>query len=221
MPRGVGGRNPDQASTALPRRAFLLALAALVLAPLTAGEGTFPAMDRIDRLTTLFHRRWACPVLAHLHRDQGAKFITLVNALGASAGSVRQTIDELIDLGWVRRNPGYGHPLRPEYILTRRGERLAPACDRLDLATRSLAVQDVALRKWSMPALYVVGPGPTRFSTVADTLPGITDRAVSLALRDLSTAEMIERRVLAGPPPGSAYGAAPTGEKLLPILDTI
>lgn len=221
MPAGVGEEEAARAAVAIPRRALLLALVSLALAPLTAGERTLPAMDRLDRLAALFHRRWACPALAQLHRDQGAKFVTLVNALGASAGAMRQTIDELIDLGWVRRNPGYGHPLRPEYILTRRGERLAPACDRLDRAMRSIAVQDIALRKWSMPTLYVVGEGPTRFRRVVEALPGITDRAVSLALKDLASAEMITRRVLEGPPPGSAYGAAPPGARLLPILDAI
>ncbi len=178
-------------------------------------------MDRIDRLAALFHRRWACPVLAQLHCTKGAKFISLVHALGANAGAMRQAIDELIDLGWVRRNPGYGHPLRPEYILTRRGERLAPACERLDRALRSLEVHDIALRKWSMPALYVIGDGPTRFTQVAEALPGATDRAVSLSLKDLGGAGLIERRLLDGPPPGSVYGAAPPGARLLPILDAI
>lgn len=222
MPAGVGGEEEEaRAARGVSRRALLLALVSLALAPLTAGERTLPAMDRIDRLAALFHRRWACPVLAQLHREQGAKFITLVNALGASAGAMRQTIDELIDLGWVRGNPGYGHPLRPEYLLTRRGERIAPACDRLDRATRSLAVQDIALRRWSMPALYVIGEGPTRFTQVTDALPGATDRAVSLSLKDLGSAELVERHVLDGPPPGSAYCAAPPGARLLPILDAI
>jgi len=218
---GSADGGADASATALARRSLFAAALGLILLPLLIPGRTFLAMDRIDRLAALFHRRWACPVLAQLHRTEGAKFISLVHALGANAGAVRQTIDELIDLGWVRRNPGYGHPLRPEYLLTRRGERLAPACDRLDRALRTLEVRDVALRKWSMPTLYVIGEGPTRFTQVASALPGATDRAVSLSLKDLGGAELIERHLLDGPPPGSAYCVAAPGARLLPILNAI
>jgi DNA-binding HxlR family transcriptional regulator len=178
-------------------------------------------MDRIDRLMALFRRRWGCPVLAELHRTQGAKFVTLVNRLGSNPGAMRQTLDELLELGWICRNPGYGHPLRPEYLLTRRGERLAPACARLDALFLSLEVRDVALRRWSMPVLYVVGEGPTRFTQVLRALKGVTDRSVSLSLKDLSGAVLVARTLIEGPPPGSVYGATPTGATLLPILDKI
>ncbi len=167
----------------------------------------------------LFRRRWACPVLAALHRAQGAKFVTLVNRLESNQGAIRQTLDTLIELEWVRRNPGYGHPLRPEYILTARGERLAPACDRLDGALAALGVRSVALRKWSMPVLYVVGEGPTRFSQIPRVLRDATDRAVSLTLKELSGAAMVARTLVEGPPPGSVYGATRRGVELLPILD--
>jgi DNA-binding HxlR family transcriptional regulator len=176
-------------------------------------------MDRVDRLIALFRRRWACPVLAELHRAEGAKFVTLVNRLGSNPGAIRQTLDTLIDLDWVRRNPGYGHPLRPEYILTARGERLAPACDRLDGALSSLGLRSAALRKWSMPVLYVVGEGPTRFSQIPRALRDVTDRAVSMALKDLSGATMVARTLIEGPPPGSVYGATDRGVAVLPILD--
>jgi DNA-binding HxlR family transcriptional regulator len=178
-------------------------------------------MDRLDRLTALFRRRWACQVIAELHRTEGAKFVTLVSQLGSSPGAMRQTLDELLDLGWIRRNPGYGHPLRPEYLLTKSGERVAPACARLDDTFESLAVREVAVRKWSMPVLYVVGEGPTRFVEVTRALPGVTDRAVSLSLKGLSSVTMIERRLVTGPPPGCLYAATPRGEEILPILDQV
>ncbi len=203
------------------RRTVLQLLAGLFAGPAPFFSRKIAAMDRLDRLMALFRRRWACPVMAELHRAQGTKFISLVHTLGANAGSVRQTLDELIDLGWIRSNPGYGHPLRPEYILTRRGERLAPTCARLDQAVRQTDSHEIALRKWSMPALYVVGDGPTRFTDVTDALTPATDRAVSIALKDLSSARMIERALLTGPPPGSVYGATAIGGRFLPLLDQI
>lgn len=178
-------------------------------------------MDRIDRLTALFKRRWACPVLAELASSGGAKFITLVNRLGSNPGAMRQTLNDLIDLGWIRRNPGYGHPLRPEYILTPRGERLAHPCAALAQAFRDFEVEDVALRKWSMPVLHVIGEGPTRFSEVARALDGVTDRALSLTLRDLSGVAIVERNLVAGPPVRSTYAASNAGSTLLPILELV
>lgn len=178
-------------------------------------------MDRIDRLAALFRRRWACPVIAELHRAEGAKFVTLTSRLGASAGAMRETLDELVERGWVRRNPGYGHPLRPEYLLTAAGERVGPACADLDGALAAPGVKDVALRRWSMPVLYVVGEGPTRFSDVTHVLEGATDRAVSLALKDLSSVAIVRRELVPGPPIGTSYGATAVGARLLPILDRV
>jgi DNA-binding HxlR family transcriptional regulator len=178
-------------------------------------------MDRIDRLTSLFRRRWGCPIIAELHRTEGAKFVALVHKLQSNPGAMRQALDELIELGWVRRNPGYGHPLRPEYLLTRSGEKIAPACADLDAAIHTLSVEDVALRKWSMPALHAIGEGPTRFTEVVRSLPGATDRAVSLTLKELGHVAIVERRLVTGPPLGSVYAAGAAGVRLLPIIDRL
>lgn len=142
----------------------------------------------------------------------------LVNTLGASEEAVRETLADLMELGWVMPNPGYGHPLRPEYVLTRRGERLAPACIALDDAIETLNLRPVALRRWSMPVLYVVGEGASRFSDIARRLEGITDRALSLTLKDLDAAAVVARRVLDDRPPRSVYEAGDAGRVLWPVL---
>jgi DNA-binding HxlR family transcriptional regulator len=178
-------------------------------------------VQRLDRLISLFHRRWSVPTIAALARAEGDRFVPLVHKLGASPAAVRQTLDDLIDRGWVAPNPGYGHPLRPEYILTGRGQKLAPACLRLDSALSALDLRPVALRKWSMPVLYVVGDAPARFSDIAGRLDGITDRALSLTLRDLGSASVLARQVLDGRPPRSLYAATTMGQELVPILAEI
>src|ERR671932_2722006 len=105
----------------------------------------------IEELIALFHHRWSAAVLAELRRTRGTRFVVLSKSLGVGRESLRRTLDALIELGLVRRNPGYGHPLRPEYLLTRRGERVAERCATL------LALLDgdaeVALKKWSLPVL--------------------------------------------------------------------
>ena len=64
------------------------------------------------RLAALTKHRHAIPIMALLHRGQGAKFVTLVNRTGGSRAAVRQALDHLMSLGWVQRPPGHGHPLR-------------------------------------------------------------------------------------------------------------
>ena len=117
----------------------------------------------LSHLTTLFHRRWAVPVLAELYKDRGAKSITLMHRLGVSRESLRATLDELIEHGWIARNPGYGHLMRPEYLLTRPGEKLGPTCVRLMAVLRRMGIQRIALRKWSMPITLALSGGVDRF----------------------------------------------------------
>ena len=82
----------------------------------------------MSTLVALFHNRWSVPILAELHRHRGSRFVTLSRTLELSRESLRRTLGALIDGGLVGRNPGYGHPLRPEYVLTSAGERIAGAC---------------------------------------------------------------------------------------------
>ena len=109
----------------------------------------------------------------------------------------------------------------PEYILTPAGLAIAPACGRVDTLVRSLDLQGVLFKKWSMPVLYVVGRGPTRFSQVTQTLRDATDRAVAIALKDLSGAGVVDRRVEDGYPPTSAYLASRVGRNLAGMLAEI
>ena len=92
------------------------------------------------------------PILAELHRAAGSRFVPLANRLGFAA-SRQGDARALIAAGLVMRNPGYGHPLRPEYVLTPRGYRIAPACVRLVEALQRLDFEDGGLKKWSIPVL--------------------------------------------------------------------
>jgi DNA-binding HxlR family transcriptional regulator len=174
-------------------------------------------------LLSLFRRRWAAPILGTLHRGEqlsgwpgGAKFVTLCHALQTprepplSPTAVRESLDYLIELGWVERNSGHGHPLRPEYILTRRGEKLAPTCASLDALLTRLNARDIGLRRWSMPVIHVVNSlEPARFNAMAERLDGITDRALSLAIKGLHAHDLIDRRVDAEAfPVATSYGLA-------------
>ena|SRR5215218_2645144 len=163
-------------------------------------------------LIRLFHHRWSAPVLAELERRRGSRFVALSRMLGVGRDSLRRTLDSLIEQGLVERNPGYGHPLRPEYLLTERGRDVARRCGRLLALLNGNA--ELVLRKWSLPVLVVLRQ-PMRFSELRASLPGITGRALAIALKDLQQAGLVERRVDERTyPPSVVYAATTKGGKL-------
>lgn len=176
-----------------------------------------PGKD-LSGLVALFHHRWAVPVLAELHRTSGSKFVTLRRRLGVGRDSLQRTLGALIARGWVMRNPGHGHPLRPEYVLTAAGAKLAPWCARLMRVLARLGVGDVAFRKWSMPVVCAIGRGRRRFSQLRQSLTTATARALALALKDLQQAGLVERVVADDHPPATFYRLTPRGRKLAPLL---
>lgn len=168
---------------------------------------------RAERLAALMHHRWAVPVLAELHRSHGSKFASLLVALGISRESLTRALAALIRDGWVTRNPGYGHPLRPEYLLTRKGRRLASLCCDVEASLHHVAksmaelrqLEDAVLRKWSLPVLFVLAGGTLRFSELRAMLPGTTARALALTLKELESAGLIVREVTNQYPPATLY----------------
>ena len=169
----------------------------------------------IKELIALCHYRWSAPVLAELGRTHGTRFVVLAKHLGVGRTSLRRTLDALVELGLVRRNPGYGHPLRPEYLLTSAGESVAARCERLLAAVDG--TRDVVLRKWSLPVLAALGQR-ARFSELRDALPGVTARALALALKDLERAGLVDRRVEETYPPTAVYAPTLAAARLQRIL---
>ncbi|HKP17629.1 MAG TPA: winged helix-turn-helix transcriptional regulator [Gaiellaceae bacterium] len=164
-------------------------------------------------LVSLFHHRWSPPTLALLAERGGARFVELQRKLGVGADSLRRALHGLIDLGYVRRNPGYGHPLRPEYLVTDAGREAGAACARLLRAGDA----DLLLRKWSVPTLAQLGE-PLRFSELRAALPGVTPRALALALKDLEEARLVRREVVDSRPPSTLYRATARGTRIVRLL---
>lgn len=179
------------------------------------------AAKHIERLVALFHHRWAVAVLAELHRGRGGKYVTLLNRLGISRGALSQTLNHLIDLGLAMRNPGYGHPLRPEYILTPAGKRAGPAFEKLVAALARQDLEPTALRKWAGAALLAIGGGAGRFGEIRAALAGVTDRALTLVLKDLSAADLVERRIVDDFPPTPIYAMTAAGRRLAAALRAV
>ena len=164
-------------------------------------------------LIELFHHRWAPPALALLGERGGARFVELMRRLDVGRESLKRALDALIEQGLVRRNPGYGHPLRPEYVPTARGRAAAA------LARRVLAAGDVAvlLHKWPVPVLQELGDG-RRFSELHAALATVTPRALALALQELEEHRLVRREVLPTRPPSTLYRPAARGRRVQSAL---
>jgi len=138
-----------------------------------------------------------------LHATSGSRSVPLANELGLSRDALRRTLAALIEQGLVMANPGYGHPLRPEYVLTDRGRRVAPICASLLRALREARAEEVGLKKWSVPILAAL-TSERRYGELRRTL-GATPRALTLALKELVRSGLVERRVHDGFPPSTTY----------------
>jgi DNA-binding HxlR family transcriptional regulator len=167
------------------------------------------------RLARLCHHRWTLPVLSALHTGEaGGRVAPLLRRLGVARPSLRRTLDDLVALGLVRWNPGYGHPLRPELLLLGPGRKLAPACAALLAATGEAGARSTLLCKWSLAALAALAAGHERFSALAGALGPVTPRALVLALRRLEGAGLVERAVYDDVPPSVLYRLTPAGRRL-------
>lgn len=174
-------------------------------------------------LIDLVRFRWSIPVLALLVQGTtsvpgkhggGAKFVTLMQRAGVGPESLRRTLDSLIKQGWIRRNPGHGHPMRPEYVLTPRGMNLARAAEGVMAVLLELDVSKAALRKWSLPVTLALSNSGAHFGEIQSDLPMITPRALALTLKELEAAGLVERKVLEEYPPRPRYELSPSGQLL-------
>ncbi len=149
--------------------------------------------------------RWVVPVLADLDAHRGARFVELVHRLALPRDSLARTLDGAITAGWVMRNLGHGHPLRPEYLLTREGARLAAAALAIATAQAQLGLRPGTLTRWGMPLIIAIEAGQTRFNALTQTLAPATPRAISQGLQTLAANDLVARDLVDGWPPASQY----------------
>jgi len=132
----------------------------------------------------------------------------LASTLRVPRDSLSRSLVALEEFRLVERNPGYGHPLRPEYLLTARGTRVAAACSRyLDPLADD---QDLMTRKWTAPVLVCCLAGLRRFNAIRAALD-ITPRALTQAMKQLESSHLIVREVSDGYPPLALYSLSATG----------
>jgi DNA-binding HxlR family transcriptional regulator len=173
-----------------------------------------PSTVSPDLLAALGQHRWMVPLLAELLRSNGARFAELRHRLGLPRDSLVRTIDAAIEAGWAMRNPGYGHPLRPEIVLTPAGQGLAGVALQVAQALAEQGLGPAALSRWSLPLVQAMAGGQERFNELARSLPGASPRALSQALQRLVANDLVGRSVEAGYPPTSRYRLTERGMAL-------
>lgn len=165
-------------------------------------------------LVQLGSHRWLVPLLADLAAHNGARFVELIHRLGLSRDSCARTIEAARAIGWVQRNPGHGHPLRPEYILTEAGTAAAARAASISEVQQEIGLPPGAATRWGLPLVAGIAAGHDRFNALARLLTPATPRALSQGLSALGKHGLVTREILDLRPPASRYDLTENGALL-------
>jgi DNA-binding HxlR family transcriptional regulator len=165
-------------------------------------------------LLQLGSHRWLVPLLVDLAAHRGARYVELLHRLGLSRDSLTRTLNAAAAQGWVQRNPGHGHPLRPEYILTEAGKAAAARAAMIADAQGAIGLPPGGTTRWSLPLVAGIGAGHDRFNALSRLLAPATPRALSQGLAALSEQGLVRREVIDMRPPTSLYGLTGKGRVL-------
>lgn len=172
----------------------------------------------IKILVKLSARAWSLKALALMHSGVPGRQAPLLAASGASRTTFMNSLNHLVELGLLERNPGHGHPLRPEFRLTELGAVIAPVAHRVEAVVSDPPGEALLRKTWTLPVLAVAST-PTPFAAFKRALPQITDRALSGSLRALADQDWVSRTVDTGlHPPRPLYQAVNTGAELNTVL---
>jgi DNA-binding HxlR family transcriptional regulator len=76
-------------------------------------------------------------------------------------------------------------------------------------------------RRWSSGILLAVARGASRFSEIVATVPGLSDRLLAQRLKELDSAGLLEREVVATTPVQVRYRLTARGDDLMRSLQPL
>ena len=76
-------------------------------------------------------------------------------------------------------------------------------------------------RKWTGAILRALMSGCTRFSEIAGTIPGLSDRLLSDRLKELEAEGLVLRTVTPSTPVGITYSLTEKGASLTPVVASL
>lgn len=148
----------------------------------------------IKTLVKITSRAWSLKILALLHEGVAGRQATLLSATQASRTAFAASLAHLVDLGLLERNPGHGHPLRPEFRLTVKGTQIAKIANDIIDAVPPPTETKILRKTWTVPILALTDR-PRHFIDIKSGLPSITDRALSQSLNLLHQKDWLRRDV--------------------------
>ena len=168
----------------------------------------------IALLVNLTSKAWSLKILALLHAGVPGRQAPLIAATQASRTSLASSLGHLVQLGLLEKNPGHGHPLRPEFRLTHTGVIVAAMANRIVEIVPDDDAFAIIRRSWTVPVLAVT-KSPKRFSIIKSGLKAITDRALSQSLCVLEEQEWLKREIdVSQRAPFPTYHAVNAGKKI-------
>lgn len=175
----------------------------------------------INGIVNLTSRSWSLHILAELHRGTAGRQAPLLAATQANRTSFGQSLKHLIALSLLERNPGHGHPLRPEFRLTPEGQKIAAIAHQVLILEAKQSDKTLLRRMWTLPIL-AVSNRPQQFSHLKSQLPTITDRALSQSLKSIEAHNWIARSIdTHSRPPRPLYHAINEGAQISAIARSI
>lgn len=148
----------------------------------------------INLLVKLSSKAWSLNILALLDSGVPGRQASLLAATSAGRTAFVSSLEHLIELGLVERNPGHGHPFRPEFRLTTDGAIVAKIASRIVKLVPNDTDFALLRRNWSVPVLALTS-APRRFSEIKSGLGTITDRALSKSLYQLEDKMWLKREI--------------------------
>jgi DNA-binding HxlR family transcriptional regulator len=76
-------------------------------------------------------------------------------------------------------------------------------------------------KRWTGAIVDALLPEPLRFSEIAQAIPQISDRLLSMRLRELESEGIVKRRVFDGSPVRVEYTLTPKGRALEPAIGAL
>jgi len=171
----------------------------------------------INLFVNITSKAWSLAILSKLHAGVPGRQAALLTATGAGRTAISQSMEHLIRIGLLERNPGHGHPLRPEFRLTPLGVEAAVLASRIQEITGD-EDQTLLRRSWTLPVLSSL-QRPRHFCGIKKDLITITDRALSQSLKAMEDRNWVKRSVnTTARPPRSIYCAVNQGARITEIV---
>ena len=168
----------------------------------------------IKPVVNLCSRTWSLTALGLMANGASARISPLAAAAGCGRTAMGASVTRLVECDLLERNPGHGHPLRPEYRLTPAGEQIADWAGQLMGLVPHESDQLLLRSKWVLPVLSCLTE-EQRYGDLRRALNPVTDRALSGCLGGLSEQDWVFRKVAtAVSPPAVSYRAINIGKKV-------